>query len=251
MTSLGRVNLELLSSVLGASNERGTSLDRATPARLTQFTCRATHHGSLPGAAPRGRAAGPRQRRGGARAQPPCGGQLTCLHVRRRPTAPGAHPCKRAGPGWWCAMKAFMKADLYKPVRVVGSGQRGGRERGAGVVPRQDLGRRCVSVTHLSNARTHAALRHAPPRGARAGAGAPGRHLRPEVLLGAWARRAQDRVAPPTPAFCCVSNDHETANAARLHCAAHACDETATTLTRAGGAFPSRFPALPLPSSGA
>ena len=149
------------------------------------------------------------------------------------------------------AMKAFMKADLYKPVRVVGSGQRGGRERGAGVVPRQDLGRRCVSVTHLSNARTHAALRHAPPRGARAGAGAPGRHLRPEVLLGAWARRAQDRVAPPTPAFCCVSNDHETANAARLHCAAHACDETATTLTRAGGAFPSRFPALPLPSSGA
>ena len=57
------------------------------------------------------------------------------------------------------------------------------------------------------------------------------------------ASQGPGRVAQPTPAFCCVSNDNETANAACLLCAAHACDETSMALTRAGGA--PRSPPLP------
>ena len=78
------------------------------------------------------------------------------------------------------AMKAFMASDLYKPVRCLHC-----------AVLRACTFLVCHTLTGPPPAYLcHvpplcAALRHASPRGARAGAGALGQHLRPEVLLGA------------------------------------------------------------------
>ena len=125
------------------------------------------------------------------------------------------------------AMKGFMKADLYKPVRVVW-------EQRAVPGPGAQAESKALSPSFpLTTTLTRAgrpALRHAPPSGARAGAGAPGCHLRPKVLLGAWPDRPRARVPPP-PCFASSAANHRPR--AYRPAQPDARDCTATPLTRA------------------
>jgi hypothetical protein len=148
------------------------------------------------------------------------------------------------------AMKAFMKADLYKPVRGVWADSSVARAWCLGVNQHRPW---ALSLFSHSPTRAHPQRYDMPLRVERELALERLAAICDQKFFSVRGRRARG-VAQPIPAFPASSaTTNQPPAAAALLCAAHACDDTATALTRAAGAPPRapapRWPCTPPPGA--